>query len=278
MGKINFTKGSWYQRFGNLYRRLVVPRIIHNCHKITTVSEFERQRIAARFSLPAESIETIYNAYNPLFHPITDKIKLDYYRQKYRLPQQYLLFLGNTDPKKNFIGVLRALDLLHKSTVSKIPLVMPDIDRTFLKRTLQQIGNPGLEESIHLTGYIPNDELVYLYNMASVFLYPSFYESFGIPILEAMACNTPVVTSKTAAMPEIAGKAAILTDPYRPENICKAILSLLENTDLHATCRGNGLERANAFNWEQTATAMLDAYRSVYNKSERRQSLKEIAA
>lgn len=277
MQKIDFTKGSWYQRFGNLYRRWIVPRIIHRCKKVVTVSDFEKKEIDDHFSLPQDLVNVVYNSYNPNFHPVSDANKLKFYKEKFNLPDQFILYLGNTHPNKNIRNVLKALSLLHDQHNEKIALVMPDIDKIFLHKILTEIGNPQLATSISLTGYVPNHELKYIYNLAELFLYPSFYESFGIPILEAMACGVPVITSNTTAMPEVAGESAIIVNPEKPAEITQAINALLSNPQLYSQYKNAGLERASSFDWNITAHKVLKLYNAAYQPTKLLNSEKQPA-
>lgn len=267
MKKIDFTKGTWYQRFGNLYRRYIIPRIIHKCAKIVTVSDFEKQEIDKLFSLPFDRVNVVYNSYNPDFRPITASQELIFYKEKYNLPNRFILYLGNTHPNKNLRNVLKALNHLQNENEEHIPLVMPDVEKHFLYKILHEIGNPDLAGLIHLTGYIPNDELRYTYSLAEIFLYPSFYESFGIPILEAMACGTPVITSNGAAMPEIANDAALIVNPSKPIEIMLAIKRLLSDQNLHSYYKEAGLRRASHFTWNSTAHKMINIYEDIVTDS-----------
>lgn len=261
--KINLKQGTMYQRVGNLYRRWNVPRVVHKSKIITTVSDYERNRIIEHFGLPKEKVVTVYNAVGAHFKPITDAAVLEGVRKKYNLPQQYMFFLGNTDPKKNVKGLMAALALLKAENKLPYPLVMPDLDRVYLQRTLEEINAPRLIENIILCGYVPNSELPGIFGNAAMFLYPSLRESFGIPLLEAMACGVPVVTSHTSSMPEVAGDAALFTDPFKPETIAEQILKLSEDSQLHTELKNRGLERSKQFSWKNTARQMLDLYETV---------------
>jgi len=275
MQKIDFTKGTLYQRFGNLYRRWIVPHIIYKCKKIITVSGFEKKEIDSYFSLPSGRVEVIYNSFDHQFKTITDADQLQFYRKKHNLPDRFVLYLGNTHPNKNIYNVLKAISLLHQEIKEKIPLVIPDIDEAFLNKALREIRQPTLRDQICLTGYIANRELKYIYNLASVFLYPSFYESFGIPILESMACGTPVITSGSAAMPEIAKDAAIIIDPKEPISIKNAITMLLSNPTQYSQYRDRGIKRASNFDWNVTANKVLTTYHEVYGQVKSSQQRKK---
>lgn len=265
--KIDLTKGTWYQRLGNLYRRWLIPKIVHNCRTILTVSDFEKSEIEKHFRFSEEKVKTVYNAFNPRYIQITDPNNLNKYHQKYNLPERYILFLGNTHPNKNIRKVLKAMSILHRDKDIRIPLVMPDVDEQFLQEILKEIGDPALRTGIFLTGYVPNNELVYIYNSASVFLYPSFYESFGIPMLEAMSCGVPVVASDRAAMPEVSGEAALLINPEDEEDLADAVARLLTDRNLYQFCKEAGLKRAASFNWTLTAFGAMDAYYEIYERN-----------
>ncbi len=263
--KLHFDKGTLYQRFGNLYRRLVVPRILPQCKAILTVSNFERDRITQFLGLPQGRIETLYNGVGSHFQPVTDEKERASIRKKFNLPERYIFFLGNTDPKKNVIGVLKALSIFFRNNPSDLKLVMPDYNREHLKSLLQEVGDPNLESRIQLVGYIPNQELPGIYSLAECSLYPSLRESFGIPILEAMGSGTPVITSTTSSMPEVAGDAALLVDPHQPEAIAAALAKVIQDADLRQSLRLKGIERAKAFSWDKTASQLLSIYDRVYS-------------
>jgi glycosyltransferase involved in cell wall biosynthesis len=260
--KILTGSGSYYQRFGNIYRKLVVPGIINKCRKIITVSKFEKQRISEFFRLTdSDKLEAVYNGVGDYFRPEDDAAGFSVIKKKYNLPDNYFFFLGNTDPKKNTRGVLKAYSDFIQRTGSDIKLVMIDYQQDELRKLAEEIGNPGIIDSIHLTGYIVNSELPAIYRGSSIFLYPSLRESFGIPILEAMACGVPVITSNTSSMPEIAGDAAVLVDPYNPAEITNAMISIISDPAKKNELKIRGMERAAGFSWKVMAEGVLDIYK-----------------
>jgi glycosyltransferase involved in cell wall biosynthesis len=259
-----FRRGySMYQKMGNMYRRFVVPRILKKADKVITVSNFERHRIKDFFKLPEDNILAIYNGVGTHFRPIEDEHKLKEIKKKYQLPQKYFFFLGNTDPKKNTKNVLKAYSDYVKKKGYEIKLLMLDYDEPELVKLLNQINNPRLREHIYLAGYVVNDDLPAIYNMAELFLYPSLRESFGIPMLEAMASGTAVITSNTSSMPEVAGDAAKIIDPYKSEEITNAIMELLDDESLKQKYIALGNERAKKFSWEAMARENLELYKQV---------------
>ncbi|MDO9553528.1 glycosyltransferase family 1 protein [Rhodonellum sp.] len=262
--KTDVRSGSWYQRLGNLYRKWNVPKVVRNSDAIFTVSEFEKKVIDKYFKFEKEKVKVIYNGVAHHFQPhsitaITDKIK------DYGLPKKYLLFLGNTAPKKNLKGVLLALKKLDQKGKLNMDIVMPDFGENELNALLASIDAKSIRNKIHLTGYIPNQDLPYVYSGAEMFLYPSLRESFGLPILEAMACGCPVITSNTSSMPEIAGDAAVLVDPFNPEAICEAIENLLQDQVLRSSLISKGYARVPLFSFEQGAKTILDTYSKIHD-------------
>ena len=256
-------QGSWYERFGHLYRRWNVPRIAKMAELVITVSDYERQRIIEGLKIAPEKVKTIYNACGKHFTPQRNETELAAFKKKLQLPDRYVLFFGNTGPKKNLPNVMRALDVLYKRGQLDFTVVMSDISIARLHYVLQAQGNEHLLNHIMVTGEVSNDELPNLYRLAELFLYPSLSESFGIPILEAMACGTPVITSNTTAMPEVAGKDALLVNPRKPEEIADMITLALNDGSIRENAIAYGIERAALFSWEKTATEVVKVYESI---------------
>ena len=265
-GKSHIASGSWYQRLGNMYRIWNVPKVFRSATKIITVSDFERSNIIQHFHCAPEKVETVYNGVSPHFKP-QDQDTIKRVKEIFHLPDQYLLFLGNTAPKKNLKGVIAALKILFDQNKLKIPLVMPDFGEANLNRLLTELNATTLTSMIHLTGYIPNQQLPGVYAGAEAFIYPSLRESFGLPILEAMACACPVITSNNSSMLEIAEDAALLIDPFRPEDIAKAIDQVLTDKELAAGLIQNGAVRSKQFSYRKGAESIHRLYHELYNST-----------
>ncbi len=255
---------SLYQNMGWLYRRLVVPRILGKCRRIITVSDFEKQNIINRLQLPKKQVEMIYNGYNDWFRPMEDP---DCVFGKYMRERGYLFFLGNTDPKKNTERTLIAYSRYLERSNVKRPLLMADLDRHYLNDIISRNHIENIRQHIDMPGYIVNSDLPYVYSAAFAFLYTSLRESFGIPLLEAMACGTPVVTSNTSSMPEIGGKDAILVNPESPEEICEQLLRLETDKAYYQQQVQVGLQRSKLFSWKFTAEQLLSLYETVYREN-----------
>ena len=258
--KFNFTEGTSYQITGNLYRRWNVPKVVKLAKHIITVSDFEKNRISEYFNLNTSQISTAYNGVGNHFKRIDDPEILKSIKAKYNLPSSYIFFLGNTDPKKNVIGVLKALSILKKSGKLHSKLLMLDIDRNYLNNLLKQINDETLIDDIVFCGYVPNIDLPAIYSQANLFLYPSLRESFGIPLLEAMACGVPVITSKTSSMPEVAGNAAVYVNPFNADDIANAIFDLDKDKQKQSELITNGLNRIKNFTWQKNAELTIKMY------------------
>ena len=249
---------SLYQNMGWLYRRLVVPRILSKCLRIITVSHFERQNILDKLHLPEEQVCVIYNGYNDWFKPLVPQPSALTHQER------PFFFLGNTDPKKNTERTLVAYSKYLKQSKVKRPLLMADLDKAYLNGIIERNHIENIRDHITMPGYIPNSELPNIYNNAFAFLYTSLRESFGIPLLEAMACGTPVITSNTSSMPEIGGSNAILINPESPDDITAMMIRLETDTAFYEEQKAVGLERVKHFSCKQTADALLQLYHEVY--------------
>lgn len=251
---------SLYQEMGWHYRRLVVPRILSECRKIITVSNFECNRIREALNLPKDRLTAVYNGYSPHFRQMPPAPEIVH---KYIPSDDYLFFLGNTDPKKNTPRVLKAYGLYLRQSKHKRPLLIADLKEEAIDGILSAEGIKEVKPYLSFPGYIPNADLAALYNGAFAFLYPSFRESFGIPMLESMACGTPVIAGNTSAMPEIAGEGALLADPLDENDIARKILLLEEDDTFYQQQVDYGLERVKLFSWRKSAEALLKIYKEI---------------
>ncbi len=261
--------GSLYQRAGNAYRKLVVPRAIENAAHVITVSNYEQNNINRTFPYIEDKLSVIHNGVGQQFRKITDTTRLEQVRAQYNLPDRFIFFLGNTDPKKNLKRVLEAFIRYVRLSNNPMPMVIADFSPKRLTRALQDIGYPPLLHHFVLPGYIQNRDLPAIYSQCDVFLYPSLRESFGIPILEAMACGAPVITSNCTSMPEVSGDAAHLINPYDPESIVLALLRLTTDEDLRNHLSRRGASRAPLFSWRSAARKLLTRYQQFAKEGEK---------
>ena len=175
----------------------------------------------------------------------------------------FLLFLGNTDVRKNIKGVLRAYCEYLNHSQHPLSLVITGVNRSYVEYLLANMGIEICISHIIFTGYVPSEDLPGLYNGASIFLFPSLQEGFGIPVLEAMACGTPVITSNRSSLPEVAGGGGMLVNPNNPQEITDAILLLENNAKVYQAQVTYGLERVKQFSWAHTAEEYLNIYRHI---------------
>lgn len=252
--------GTYYQRFGNLYRKLIVPLVVKSANLILTVSEYEKGRIIKQFSLPNNMVKVVYNGLNERFK-LLDVIAVGE-AGKYidMLPRKFILHLGNTAEKKNTKRVVNAYCGYCESVSEPMPLVVTDLAEELIDTWLDKESLSKIKKHIIVLPYIQNDDMPYLYGRATILLYPSLRESFGMPILEAMSCGTPVITSNTSSMPEISGGASILVDPLSKQDIQDSLIELTQNHSLLDELRVKGIKRASKFSWRIAAKEYLESY------------------
>lgn len=253
---------SAYQRLGRIYRRWNVPRIVERCRRVITVSQTERGNILRRFPRLDGRLDVVHNGYSDRYRPLPPA-QVRTVTRKYLPDERYLLFLGNTDPRKNTVGVLQAYNEYLNRAVSPLPLVVTGLKKECVEQMLVNLGIEICAPNVFCTGYVPGDDLPALYNGAAVFLCPSLKEGFGIPVLESMACGTPVVTSNCSSLPEVAGEGALLVDPHNPSEIADAVIRLTTDGNLRKEQVAYGLQRVKSFSWEHTAEEYAKRYEAV---------------
>lgn len=255
-------KGTYYQNLGNLYRRYIVPKIVKKASLILTVSEFEKANIVNRLKLSETKVQVLYNGVSSQFNNQYSYQQLNEFRNIYKLPNKYIMFLGNTAPKKNTLNVIKAYIEYCLAEKNPVSLVLLDYKKELVVKILKDLKQTKLINQFIFPGYVPHYQIPLMYNTATLFLYPSVRESFGLPIIEAMACGTPVITSTTSSMPEIAGNAAKLVNPFNCEEITEAITSILKDETLRKTYIKLGLQRVKEFTWKASAEKLFNIYKS----------------
>ena len=264
--KLLLNKASLYQKFGNLYRRIIVAKVVKNSSRLITVSNFEKQNISDFFKLKDKKIETIHNGVNQNFTIEMDPDHLYKVKTDYKLPEDYLLHIANKDPRKNTRGVLIAFNnFLKKATVS-YQLVLLGYKEADLKIILNEIDATHLRQHIILTGYVSDEDLPAIYYLSKLFLFPSLREGFGIPIIEAMACGVPVITSNNSSMPEVAGDAAHIIDPNKPKEICDGMIKITSDAKYRNELIQKGLLQSKKFSWNRMAFQVLEQYKQLYKE------------
>lgn len=216
-----------------------------------------------KLKLPQEKVKVLYNGVGNQFNINYSKDKVEDFRRQYKLPEQFIMFLGNTAPKKNTLNVIKAYLDYCQNTPSAIPLVLLDYKKEFVLKILWESNQSRLISQFIFPGYVPYSQIPVMYNAATLFLYPSLRESFGLPILEAMACGVPVITSSTSSMPEVAGDAAEIIDPFNYKELSNAISRILTNEELKNSYKRKGLDRAKIFTWKSSAEQLQLLYQSI---------------
>jgi glycosyltransferase involved in cell wall biosynthesis len=241
-----------------------VAHTVRRAARVLTVSEFSRQRIMAAYDVPAERIEVIYNAVSPHFRPVQPKVAFNTVSEKFGVQWPYVLSVGDLQPRKNQIGLIAAFEELIESH-PQLPhhLVLVGKPTWFAPKVYQAAKRSSISERIHFTDFVNDEDLLHLYNAAELVVYPSFYEGFGLPILEAQACGRAVACSNTSAMPEVADKAALLFDPNSRGELLRAMRDLLLDTELRQRMERMGLKNASRFSWEKAARQTLEVYYEV---------------
>lgn len=252
-----------YQRFGNYYRRIVVRANLKKVRRIVTVSNFEKKRLIEFLSLPEKMVDVVYNGVGDHFYKKCKLEERQSIAQQYKLPKKYVLFLGNTDPKKNTKNVILAFAAFADQVDDNVYLVVADLDGNLVRDILNEAGLSQHFNRIHFTGYINNSHLPAIIQGAEMFLYPSKRESFGIPILEAMAGGVPVLTSDAASMPEVSAGAAFLVNPLDVKSIENGIKVVYQDRELREELASKGEARAKEFQWKDSASQMLKIYKEV---------------
>jgi len=252
--------GNPYQDVGNIYRKWNVPSIVKKCERIVTVSHFEKYKIMNHFNLPEEQIDVIYNGVNPIFNADQRFEGTVNSQIQDQIPENFILFLGNTAPKKNTKGMLEAYYIYHQQAAEPLPLMITDLSLDYVHKNMTAKKYKSIQKDLCILHYVPYAQMPQLYSKAQVFMYPSLRESFGMPILEAMASGTPVITSDTTSMPEVAGGNALLADPYSPEDIAHKLSTLLSDGSLMDRLKQKSIQWSKNFTWDKAAKNLIDLY------------------
>lgn len=249
----------------NFLHRVYVPALLGHVDAVITLSESAKQGLMQHLRLEPDRIRVVPLAADPTFRPASVD-HMESVLTRHQLERGFVLYVGALEPRKNLPTLLRAFARLRRE-LPDVTLVIVGAPRwkfSAIPRVLDQLN---LRQAVRFAGYVADADLPALYSAASVFCFPSLAEGFGLPVVEAMACGTPVVCSNASALPELAGEAALLVEPTDPDAIASALTRVLRQPDLAGELRERGLARAARFSWERTASETLDVYRSVLNTS-----------
>jgi glycosyltransferase involved in cell wall biosynthesis len=232
--------------------------------RVIAVSAYTGHDIAFRLGVDPRKIVTVPNGVSDEFFPRKGTDELERFRREQELPDDFLLFVGTLQPRKNLIGLIRAYAQL--SADERLPLYIVGGEGWMYSEIFAEANRLHVGADVHFPGYAASETLPLWYSASTAFIYPSFYEGFGLPVLEAMACGTPVVTSNRSSLPEVAGQAGLLVNPDLPDHIADAIRRLVHDTELRSTMAEAGREQASQYTWQRTARETLSVYRDVVNE------------
>lgn len=241
--------------FVSHYYKYFFPKFAHKANGIATVSQFSKNDIINTYSVKNEKIDVVYNGCNEVYKPIDEALQLETKRQ-YTANCDYFLFVGSLHPRKNISRLFEAFDLFKNEQKSNIKLVIVGEKYYWTSAIKKTYINMKYRNEVVFTGRLNTDYLKNIIGSALALTYVPYFEGFGIPILEAMNCNTPVITSNVTSMPEIAGDAALLIDPFSVESIANAMKILYEDSDLRNSLIERGNKRKLDFSWDKTADAL----------------------
>ena len=233
---------------------------------IISVSESTKRDTIEHLGVPEDKITVVYEAANPIFRPLDRAAAKEEVRNRHGVDGPFVLFVSTIEPRKNVPTLLRALHQLQQCYKEDIRLVLAGGKGWLFEDAFAVVEDLKLDERVHFLGRVSSDDLLYLYNAAELLAHPAFYEGFGLPPLEAMACGLPVVVSNVASLPEVVGDAGLLIDPHNVDELTVSMWRLLNDSDLWKEMREKGLRQASRFSWERAARETLDIYRLAYQK------------
>ena len=247
------------------YLNKVVPESVAKADVVAAISHTTKQALIEHYQTPTEKITVIPCGIAPYFKRITDPILLEATRHKFGLHSPFILSVGTLEPRKNHLGLIKAFYEVQQSKENSAILAIAGSEGWLYEETLNTVKELKLEDKVRFLGRVSDLELILLYSLADVFAFPSFFEGFGIPPLEAMACGAPVITSNRSSLPEVTGEAAIHIDPHDTHALANAISLLLADEQLRENLRQKGYVQAQKYTWSKSAHKTLSLYQKLYN-------------
>nr|MBC7244916.1 glycosyltransferase family 4 protein [Chloroflexota bacterium] len=241
----------------------VVPSSVRHADVVLADSQCTKSDVIELLGVKADRVRVIYAGVGQEFQRVEDEKKLEAVRARYRLPARFVLSLGTLQPRKNFERLVEAYSQVKRETGDEIQLVIAGALGWMYDGIFKKVEALGLQGVVHFPGYVADDDLPALYSMADLFVFPSLYEGFGLPPLEAMACGTPVITSNVSSLPEVVGDAAWMVDPLDVGALANAMRQMLSEAALRSQMIARGLIQARYFTWSRAAEKLLDVYQAV---------------
>lgn len=239
-----------------------MPEIMEKADGIIAVSQCTKDDICRIFDYPAEQITVIHEAPEPIYKLLDDEKRQSLLAEKYGIDDPYIFYAGGFGMRKNVKALINAFYLLHKEGAIDRKLVLAGRRHREFDQTDALLDALNIDDQLIFTGYVPVEDMPYLYGGADLMVYPSFYEGFGLPPLEAMACGCPVLAAKTSSLPEVLGDSAIYCDPMNTVAIAEKIHDILDDAPLRSTLRVAGLKKAEEYSWQRTAAATYALYKT----------------
>src|SRR5215468_6544099 len=260
---------EYFTRDRAIQLQFTVRRTVYGAARILTGSEFSKSSILKVYGdLDEDKVVVVPNAAAAEFRPIGREAAQHAVRERFRIGAPFVLSVGDLQPRKNQIGLIKAFARLVRAYPQlKQNLILAGKETWFADQVHRAARESGVADRIQFFGFVSDEDLLQLYNACDLFVFPSFYEGFGLPALEAMACGRAVVCSHTSALPEVVDGAAILFDPYAIDEIVRALADLLLDSQLRARMERLGLQRAAHFSWQKTAQRTLEVFHDVLEKS-----------
>ena len=250
-------------RLGYAYARAALWTAAHRSDRVLTVSEASKRDILRYFRVPPSKIDVIYNAIDERFGEMPADEEVARVRERYQLDDPFVLYAGNIKPHKNLERLIESFHTLRRGGFEQVKLLIIGDEISKYATLRRAVHKYKLHKHVRFFGFVPPQTLAALYRLAAVFVFPSLYEGFGLPPLEAMASGTPVITSNVSSLPEVVGDAAILIDPYEADAIADAMRRVLTDPALRASLRERGLARVREFSWERSIARVREIYGEV---------------
>ena len=237
-----------------------LPKMLKNCEGIITVSEFSKEDISKEFNFPKDKIYVTHLAAEDIYKPMNKFICKNLLKNKYNINDDFILYVGGFSPRKNIIGLIEAFSLIHPSKRKNKKLVITGKKGLSYSKYQKRADDLKISDDVIFTDFIPLEDLPLFYNCADVLVYPSFYEGFGLPPLEAMACGTPVIASNVTSLPEVCYNSALLINPYNIDELSSLIEQVINDNILSLSLTNKSLSRSKNFSWNNTAKKTINAY------------------
>jgi len=256
-----------YKRFPQAFRPLnrfylntFTAHSAKRARAIITISESTRQDVIRYFHVAPEQVRTVYCGVDEGFRPLP-QAQVEAFKAQQGLPQGFILFIGTIEPRKNVAALIKAYAAWRRRAGQAPKLIIGGGKGWYYGQVFALVESLGLRDDVIFPGYLPQADLPMWYNAATIFVYPSLFEGFGLPVLEAMACGTPVITSKASSLPEVVGEAGMLVDPTDVDNLSYALERVFNDLTLRDSMRQKGLAQSAKFSWHKAATETLEVYR-----------------